>query len=150
MEPRAKTSFLNRLVRRRNFFTHKNLQLRFAVTASALIFFSTLGAWFLMFWILRTSITGNWASSVAGMEVLHKTNFIVWGVVMADALAVFLVSISFSHTVAGPLYRIEKGLMELLDAGEARTISLRKYDMLKETAELVNKVIAKYGRATKK
>lgn len=149
MQARTQTSLLQRIMRRRNYFTHKRLQMRFAISASALIFCSTIGAWLLMYWVLQTSITGEWAASTAGVEVLKKTNFIVWGVVIADALAVFLISISFSHTVAGPLYRIEKGLTDLLQTGEARTISLREYDMLKETAEKVNQVIVKFGKPLK-
>jgi hypothetical protein len=147
MESRKEMSLFEVMLRRRNFFTHKTLQLRFALMASALIFFSTIGAWLLMYWVLRTSVTDHWASSpTGGLEVLHRTNVILCGVVLADALAVFLISISFSHAVAGPLYRIEMGLRELVNTDHARTIALRKYDMLKDTAELVNKVIAKYGK----
>jgi hypothetical protein len=134
------------MIRRRNLFTQKRLQLRFAVAASALMLFSTLGAWLLMYWILRTFLSGQWPMSPENMLILHRTNFVVWGVVLADSLAVFLISISFSHTVAGPLYRIEQGLQELLETGSARAIGLRKYDMLKETADLVNRVIEKYQK----
>ena len=65
-------------------------------------------------------------------------------------LAIFLIPISFvitgfsiivTHRVAGPIYRLEKTLDELIQGEDVGYIRLRKHDELKDFAAKLNEVI---------
>ena len=62
-------------------------------------------------------------------------------------LALAVLSIFFSHKIAGPIYRIQKTLTELTECDEPPEhlvpIKLRKHDYFKELAATINKFIEK-------
>jgi sensor histidine kinase YesM len=58
-------------------------------------------------------------------------------------------SLVFSHYIAGPLYRLERTIDELVSGKNVRLIRLRKGDELKELAEKINALIRVMGREEK-
>src|SRR5688572_3759716 len=115
---------------RRTYLINRNLQLRFSFTAFILILASTLGVWILMHLIAYTAETGTWPNSTRDLGLWRQGNWLVIGFIIADAIAVFILSIFFSHHVAGPVHRVEMALNDLL-ANEENTmqgVQLRKND----------------------
>jgi signal transduction histidine kinase len=53
------------------------------------------------------------------------------------------VALELSHRVAGPLYRMEKELDEIIAGNKSAPIKLRKKDEFKILADKINKLIAK-------
>lgn len=65
----------------------------------------------------------------------------VWTGVLSLAIGTF-VSIWVSRRIAGPLYRIEKDIQNLLDgAAQGTQIHLREGDHLQHLADLVNQLM---------
>ena len=92
--------------------------------------------------VFRTAVAldgpgGELAMQIPGMllEV-----FAISLVVLLPVL--FLVCISITHRVAGPLYRMAKYLTEVLDGTETKPCRIRKADWLHELNDLMNRATA--------
>jgi hypothetical protein len=130
-----------RSYKRRNFFVKKSLQVHFALSSFALLLFSTLGVWAMMNFVFRFYLTEPW---VGGEHMFFsRVNAFMCLFILADGIAVFLLSIYFSHFIAGPIYHLEKTLKSIIDGHKVDPIYLRKHDHLQETMDLMNKVIEK-------
>jgi signal transduction histidine kinase len=58
-------------------------------------------------------------------------------------------SLVFSHYIAGPVYRLEQTIDDLVSGKDVRLIRLRKGDELNELVEKVNALIRTMGREKK-
>jgi len=130
-------------IKRRRFLIKKKLQLHFGLITFCLLMISSFGVWFLMNSVISMSLSNMGSVSLELTEFLNKSNWIIWTVIMANGVAIFLLCIYFSHQIAGPIYRIEKSLTDLIENKKTRLLKLRKYDLLHETADLVNQLINK-------
>jgi hypothetical protein len=70
--------------------------------------------------------------------------------ILAYSAAAFLLSILFSHFVAGPIYRIERTLADMIDGKPVTPVKFRKYDLLQETGDILNTLIAEWNRRSRK
>jgi len=50
-------------------------------------------------------------------------------------------SLRLSHRIAGPLYRIEKSLIEIMEGKNIDEIKIRKYDELHDLADILNEFL---------
>jgi len=55
------------------------------------------------------------------------------------ALVIVALVVVLTHRIAGPLFRIQKTLKEILETGKASPIHLRKHDELQEFTGLINR-----------
>jgi signal transduction histidine kinase len=77
------------------------------------------------------------------MPVLKKVNLVIALSVPIILVLLWLVALELSHRVAGPLYRMEKELDEIIAGNKSAPIKLRKKDEFKILADKINKLIAK-------
>ena len=75
---------------------------------------------------------------------LFLLNYSKWPLFLALAFFVGLVSILFSHHIAGPSYKFERALGELNERNLSVKITLRKWDYLKEIQNGLNSFITRY------
>jgi methyl-accepting chemotaxis protein len=86
--------------------------------------------------------------AIASMQVL-KDN-IAYISILALAIT-FGLSLFFSHYIAGPIYRFEKTLESMRDAGDLTMyVKLRKRDEFKDTADLFNQALVSLRNKVKK
>ena len=97
--------------------------------------------WALSFLILKWGLQDAAAYYYYRKVFLQYSLWIVGSMVVADAMAVFGISIYFSNKIAGPLYRIEKSLGNLSEGKATDPIQIRGNDLLHPTVEIVNRVI---------
>jgi signal transduction histidine kinase len=77
------------------------------------------------------------------MPVLKKVNLVIALSVPIILVLLWLVALELSHRVAGPLYRMEKELDEIISGAKKGPLKLRKKDEFKILADKINKLIAK-------
>lgn len=70
-------------------------------------------------------------------QVLFRTLFFLVPVILVIAFF----TIVMSHRVAGPLFRIQRAIDEVVRGEDVQDIRLRKNDELKELAEKINELI---------
>lgn len=136
------------LFRRKNFLINKHLQLRFALVSSILLLASTAGVSLLLMWIFRSAQVEHLSPS---NSLVDLSTHIIAGMIIANGIVAFGLSIYFSHCIAGPLYRVQKGLQAILgEEGPVPPVVLRKEDQLQEIVALLNEVIEDVNQQRKK
>ena len=135
--------------KRRHYFTDVSLQLRYVFMNFLVL------AIFLCFSLWVVYVTGWSHLELKLSQVYPQGRFIemlrliyvrlLLGFVVLLPVA-FLLSLLLSHTVAGPLVRIKRYL-HLMSRGEFNLspLYLRRYDELKDVAELVNEITSRLG-----
>jgi methyl-accepting chemotaxis protein len=124
------------------FIVNPPLQYRFAATiavflGAAALFLRIQGQLTILYLIRRSPSLDEIA--IGHMEKICSTGFSVSLVGIAFA---FLISLKLSNFVAGPIYRIEKSLIEIGKGNLDFQIQLRKRDELKSTAEILNNTLS--------
>lgn len=125
---------------RSRWLVHRRLQIHFALSCSFLMLLAAMSVWVAMNYA-QSAYMHSWAFTKDGSEFMFKANSVVMALIFADVLAVFLLSIYFSHYVAGPLYNIQRSIRKMIDTGESKKIMLRKHDLLHDLAELINELV---------
>lgn len=138
--------------RRTNFLIKPSFQLQGALLSLIFLLFCTFLLGFLIFFPLQREL-----ATFAGVEeqavisrqilMLHKR---VWPGV---ALVFFLVGFFFvvnSHRTAGPVYRLERTLEELISGNFQARMRLRKGDRFQELEEIVNRLAENLETAGRK
>lgn len=135
--------------RRTQYITDLSLQLKYigAVLGIVVVFFG------MSIWVVY--VTG-WSHLVERLSAVYPQGRLVeilrviyarlaLGFVLLLPLAVFA-AVFISHTIAGPLVRIKRYL-RLMARGEfdLTPLSLRRFDELKEVAQLINEITAGLG-----
>ncbi|MDP2941239.1 MAG: hypothetical protein Q8N85_03175 [Candidatus Omnitrophota bacterium] len=77
------------------------------------------------------------------MPVLQQVNLALIISLPFVLLLIWWVALELSHRIAGPVYRIEKELDELLSGKKVAPIKLRKKDELKNLVEKINRLAEK-------
>src|SRR5690348_523162 len=104
------------IFRRRNFFVDKKLQLTFALASFVLISVSMIAVWLMMDWLFKISFAQHWQQFSEGALLMWQVNKAVWIFITVDAVTVFFLFIFFLHYVAGPLHRLEKTMVHMLES----------------------------------
>ena len=145
---REEWGFWKRLTRRRHYLVDKKLQLNFTLL---LIMIGGINAIFFgfIFYIFSQHITLVYKplliEGAIQQNLAQFNSFILWrtiliGVIFECILIIFL-GIFFSHRIAGPLVKISRYIQEVTNGRYPGLIKLRKDDMLKNFAEVVNQLI---------
>lgn len=119
-------------ITRRRFLVKKRLQLYFAAASWLTILGTSSGVWLVMDHIAIKN----------GMPFMLYSQLAICTFILAYSTAAFILSILFSNFVAGPIYRIEKTLLDMVEGKHVTPVKFRKYDLLQETGDILNILIA--------
>ncbi len=137
---------MKRRWRRRNYFIKKDLQGRYIfsfflfVTIGSILFALILG-------ILSsgsfTMVYENHNLRIGKTPVILLKDFVEahWIFLITGGIGVLIISLFLTHRFAGPVFRFEKTLQNLIEGKLDFSVRLRKYDDAKEIAELFNRLI---------
>lgn len=76
-------------------------------------------------------------SAAAEFLVLHHR---VWPAVLFIFGGVFIYTLAFSRRIAGPVYRINSIIRQMLEGGRPEKMTLRQGDYFQETVELLDRL----------
>lgn len=79
----------------------------------------------------------------AGIEMADVAGFLVPKILMAEAISlclVFVLAVLITHTIAGPVYRLEKEAGEVAKGDLSKLVRLRPRDEFKELADAFNEM----------
>jgi len=137
---------MERTWKRRNYFIKKELQGKyifsfflFVITGSIIftLIFSLLSADTLSVVYENNKLQIGQTPSILLKEILSAH----WIFIIAGGLAVVILSMFLTHRLAGPIYRFERSVEELIKGNFAFQITLRTKDEGKELAEKINELI---------
>lgn len=131
--------------RKRYLGTVFQRKLLFLVFAAASIPTLIIGVclYYLIFHMLAGQIMVPEAIAFNLIPVFHKVNVVI-AVSIPILLLIFWVSaLELSHRVAGPLYRMEKELDEVIAGNKREPIKLRKNDEFQTLVSKINKLIGR-------
>jgi len=135
---------------RKNYFIAKGMQSKFAGTIILLVFLiaviTACNIYVLASFYLNTEATLSEGQSAAMVTQHFIMNF--WPrlllLVLVNVIIVFIVSIMYSHQIAGPAYKLEKSIKRIAGGDLTFEVTLRKNDNLKEVATAINLMLAKF------
>lgn len=132
--------------KRRNYFIKQDFQGRFVLRFFLTILLSAVVFTIILSIFSAHTITITYRDSFLRIEKTPKALF--YEIIRAHGLYIFLIgagistlSLFLSHRIAGPLYRFEKSIEEIIKGNLSFRIKLRKKDEAKELAEAMNRMI---------
>jgi len=142
------------LDRRTRYFIKKHFQIRYIlfVFLAMLIPTGICGGalYYLMWQTIAAEIGIPEAIESQIMPALNKVDTALMFILPIVFLGMITLSVYISHKIAGPSYRLENELKEILKGDYSRRIKLRSHDELQEIAELVNKLLDQIAEKQKK
>ena len=136
---------------RKNYFVNPRLQLQLVLGANVLAIISALLIATLNYYV--QSHLQNYGSTL-GLPPGHPySDFLAQREAQFDLLCLVIGIVQFalfnvaaiflSHRIAGPLYRLERHLLDVATGKEPRDVNFRKGDYYQPLAEACNKVMAR-------
>lgn len=132
--------------KRRNYFVKQDFQGRFVLRFFLTILLSAVVFTVILSIFSAHTITITYRDSFLRIEKTPKALF--YEIIRAHGLYIFLIgvgistlSLFLSHRIAGPLFRFEKSIEEIIKGNLSFRIKLRKKDEAKELAEAMNRMI---------
>ena len=125
--------------RRRNYFINKEFQSKFIIKFCVLVIIGTIISGAIIYSMSKATVTTTFENS--RLRIKSTADFILPSVLLSGA--VVIVSIGFatiavtlftSHRIAGPLYRIDKDLKQVMSGDLTMRFNLRKGDEIKALA----------------
>lgn len=135
-----------KLFRRRNYLINKDFQFRYIGRMVFGILAMALVAGFTVYYTTWARIMDEFynvpriASQYAPLFASVNRTLVV--VILVFLVITAVLSIFISHTIAGPIYRFEKTLLNLMQGDLTQQIGLRKGDEFKNLAVMFNDMIA--------
>jgi methyl-accepting chemotaxis protein len=137
---------LQRVNKRRNYFIDKDFQTRFILKFCLLVVLAGIITTGILYFVGKRSTT---VSIVDSRVIVRSTaDFLlpiliqtVLAVVVISGLATIIVTLLFSHKIAGPLYRFKKAIEGVKLGNLSANFHLRNYDQLKGLSSEVNAMI---------
>lgn len=126
------------------------MQSKFAGTILLLVFLITVitacNIYVLGSFFLSTQATMTEGQTVESMMRHFVTE--LWPrlllLVLVNVIIVFIVSIMYSHQIAGPAYKLEKSIQRIANGDLTFEIHLRRNDNLKEVAGAINTMLSRF------
>lgn len=132
--------------KRRNYFIKQDFQGRFILRFFLTILLSAVVFTIILSIFSAHTITITYRDSFLRIEKTPKALF--YEIIRAHGIYIFFIgagisilSLFLSHRIAGPLYRFEKSIEEVIKGNLSFRIRLRKKDEAKELAEAINRMI---------
>ncbi len=131
---------------RRNYFIDKDFQARFIFKFCLLVVLAGIVTTGILYFVGKRSTT---VTIINSRVVVHSTaDFLlpiliqtVLAVMVILGLATIIVTLLFSHKIAGPLYRFKKAVEGVKLGDLSGNFRLRNYDQLKDLSDEVNAMI---------
>ena len=131
---------------RRNYFIDKDFQERFIFKFCLLVVLAGIVTTGILYFVGKRSTT---VTIINSRVVVHSTaDFLlpiliqtVLAVMVILGLATIIVTLLFSHKIAGPLYRFKKAVEGVKLGDLSGNFRLRNYDQLKDLSDEVNAMI---------
>ena len=138
---------MSKAYKRRNYFINKELQGR-----QVLVYFSMVVIGSVLFSLLFGLITTNTMSisydnytlqvGTTPKVLFHKFFTAEWLFILVGGLTVAVIAVFLSHRVAGPLYKLEHSVEDMIHGNLAAPIFLRRKDEGQALAEKLNRLNA--------
>lgn len=131
--------------RRSSYMVKKKFQSSFAWRFAGLVALEAALMTALFLWISRGTVTTSYTGSELFIEGTGRhflASFVVIGFVSAAAIAIVALAtfVILTHRIAGPVHRIEEGLVEMRGGNLLHRIRLRRKDELGDLAAEVNRL----------
>lgn len=144
-----------RKYRRRNYYIDKDFQTKFVLKFCSLVAFGSLLTVALIYRSARHSTT---VGIVHGRVAVHTTaEYLlplllqtVFVVLVIVSLAAIVMTLLFSHRIAGPLFRLKAMLGQLGEGDFSSSMRLREKDQLQQVAVAYNEAVEKINGKIKK
>jgi len=117
-------------------------QFKFSFVIFIFLAVAAFTIWFEGRWAVGRMVTSGLISNDEAIQHFSYLNQLVAYTGCLALAVTFLLSLFFSHFVAGPIYRFEKTLEEMRNGNLTMFVKLRKRDEFKETAELFNQALS--------
>ena len=142
MSPKFKKS------KRRNYYIDKNFQTKFILNFCSLIAFGSVLIVVLIYWLAQHSTT---VGIVHGHVAVHTTAEYLLPLLVQTvcvelvivSLAAIVMTLLFTHKIAGPLHRLKLMLAKLGEGDFSSSMRLREGDQLQQVAVAYNEAVEK-------
>lgn len=127
--------------RRKKFLVKKALQFRYIGLIFGLLLLASIVTGYTVFTTCWTLFGEKLASVYPQgrlLYVLRNINLTLIRNLLLISPLIFILGVFFSHKIAGPVYRIEKSVQEIIKGNLTLKIKLRKGDELGDLADAVN------------
>jgi len=129
--------------RRRNYYIKKEFQRNFILKFCGLVALGALISGGVIYYMSKSTVTTTFVNS--RLTIMSTADFILPAVLLSSAIVFVLIGLATvsvtlftSHKIAGPLYRLEKDLGDLINGNLNIVFSLRKTDEIKPIAVSLN------------
>jgi len=82
---------------------------------------------------------------ISGKQNTYNAFSLYWRVILfislLNVVIILVFTLFFSHSMAGPIYRIKKTIRAVINGENVNDITLRKRDQFKELATVINKTV---------
>lgn len=126
--------------KRSNYFVDRRYQTKYIVLTLMLLLAYTITLIVMIFspYVIDLASGGPLAQQAEAAHTFVALHSRIWPGVIAAILLFSVLSVYISHQVAGPVYRIKKGIEKILAGDLTSPIHLRRRDDLKDLAECAN------------
>ena len=126
--------------KRSNYFIDRRYQTKYILLTLMLLLSYTITLITMIFipYVTDLAFGGPLAQQTEAARTLLALHGRIWPGVFAAILLFCVLSVYVSHQVAGPAYRIKKGMQKILAGDLTSSIYLRRRDDLKDLAECTN------------
>lgn len=137
--------------RRKMVFINKKLQLHYVLFVFLAMIVTTLisvgGAYYLIWQTIAAELAIPEIIAETLLPALNKVNIMLLVSLPLVFLVIILLAVAVSHRIAGPIYRVERDLEEIVKGDYSRRIKFRVGDDLQELAEGINKLLDHFTEA---
>lgn len=131
--------------RRKNYFINKKFQSDFIIKFCLLVITGAFISGLMIYFMSKSTVTTVFENS--RLTIKSTADFILPAVLLSSAvmiiyvgLATIAVTLFTSHRIAGPLFRMQKDIEEVIRGNLKMYFSLRKKDELKAMANSLNEM----------
>ncbi|MBU4148818.1 MAG: hypothetical protein KKB52_00535 [Candidatus Omnitrophica bacterium] len=136
--------------RRRQYIIKRGLQFRYIGIVFVLAILASLVTGYTVFatgWTLLGAKLANVYPQGRLLVVLKATNMALIRNLLLVSPFIFILGLFFSHKIAGPVYRIEKSLYEIIKGNLTLKFRLRKGDELWDLANLLTTMTESFNNS---
>lgn len=128
--------------KRSNYFIDRRYQTKYIVLTLMLLLAYTMTLITMIFipYVTDLAFGGPLSQQTEAARTLLALHERIWPGVIAAILLFCMLSVYISHQVAGPAYRIKKGVQNILAGDLTSPIHLRRRDDLQDLAECTNQL----------
>ena len=131
---------------RKNYFIDRNLQTRYIILMVVVLIVHTLIVLAAVFspyiMMLSFDFPNDTRAEAAKAFLLVHTN--AWPVIGGFIIIVGVLTLFVTHRIAGPIFRLKKGIRDIADGRLNEKIILRKKDEFHDVAEELNALAARF------